>query len=74
MTVEQDGRQVSVKVALAGAADSGKLAMLRAIAARFGYATVREHWVGTMQVHRVEWTDPTRPTIWLAIHHRGETQ
>lgn len=58
MTVEQDGRQVSVKVALAGAADSGKLAMLRAIAARFGYATVREHRVGTMQVHRVEWTEP----------------
>lgn len=59
MTVEQDGRQVSVKVALAGAADTGKLAMLRAIAARFGYATVREHPIGTMRVHRVEWTEPT---------------
>lgn len=58
MTVEQDGRQVSVKVALAGAADSGKLAMLRAIAARFGYATVREHAVGALRVHRVEWTEP----------------
>lgn len=20
--------------------------------------------------HRVEWTDPARPTIWLALHHR----
>ncbi len=19
--------------------------------------------------HRVEWTDPTQPTVWLAIHH-----
>lgn len=58
MTVEQDARQVSVKVALAGAADTGKLAILRAIAARFGYATVREHPVGSMRVHRVEWTEP----------------
>jgi hypothetical protein len=58
MTVEQDARQVSVKVALAGAADSGKLAMLRAIAARFGYATIREHPVGATRVHRVEWTEP----------------
>lgn len=59
MTVEQDGRQVSVKVALAGAADSGKLAILRAIAGRFGYATAREHLIGTMKVHRVEWTEPS---------------
>jgi predicted ATPase len=58
MTVEQDARQVSVKVALAGAADTGKLAILRAIAARFGYATVREHPIGPMRVHRVEWTEP----------------
>src|SRR3954447_12973587 len=21
--------------------------------------------------HRVEWTDPTRPTIWLAIHYEA---
>jgi cupin 2 domain-containing protein len=21
------------------------------------------------QRHRVEWTDPDRPTVWLAIHH-----
>ena len=21
--------------------------------------------------HRVEWTDPTRPTIWLVIHYEG---
>ncbi len=21
--------------------------------------------------HRVEWTDPERPTVWLAIHYRG---
>jgi len=21
--------------------------------------------------HRVEWTDPTVPTIWLAIHHEA---
>jgi len=21
--------------------------------------------------HRVEWTDPGRPTVWLALHHRG---
>jgi cupin 2 domain-containing protein len=20
--------------------------------------------------HRVEWTDPNRPTVWLAVHHR----
>ncbi len=58
MTVEQDGRQVSVKVALTGAADTGKLAILRAIAGRYGSATVREHPVGTLRVHRVEWTEP----------------
>ena len=23
--------------------------------------------------HRVEWTDPDRPTIWLAIHHGDPT-
>ena len=23
--------------------------------------------------HRVEWTDPNQPTIWLAVHHRDET-
>jgi len=22
--------------------------------------------------HRVEWTDPDRETIWLALHYRGE--
>ena len=22
--------------------------------------------------HRVEWTDPDRPTIWLAVFHRGD--
>ncbi|QJE97276.1 hypothetical protein [Luteolibacter luteus] len=58
MTVEQDGRQVSVKVALTGAADTGKLAILRAIAARRGSATVREHPVGSIRVQRVEWTEP----------------
>jgi signal recognition particle receptor subunit beta len=58
MTVKQDRRQVSVKVALTGAADAGKLAVLRAIAGRYGFATVREHTVGTAQVHRVEWTEP----------------
>jgi hypothetical protein len=58
MTVEQDGRQVSVKVALAGAADTGKLAILRAIASRYGTATVREHFIGSIRVHRVEWTEP----------------
>jgi cupin 2 domain-containing protein len=21
--------------------------------------------------HRVEWTDPARPTVWLALHYRG---
>jgi cupin 2 domain-containing protein len=20
--------------------------------------------------HRVEWTDPAQPTVWLAVHHR----
>lgn len=58
MTVEQDGRQVSVKVALAGAADTGKLAILRAVAARCSSATVREHFIGSLRVHRVEWTEP----------------
>ncbi|WP_367871348.1 hypothetical protein [Luteolibacter sp. Populi] len=58
MTVEQDSRQVSVKVALAGAADTGKLAILRAVAARCASATVREHFVGSIRVHRVEWTEP----------------
>ena len=24
--------------------------------------------------HRVEWTDPVQPTIWLALHYRDETQ
>lgn len=23
--------------------------------------------------HRVEWTSPTQPTIWLAIHYRNDT-
>jgi cupin 2 domain-containing protein len=23
--------------------------------------------------HRVEWTDPTRPTVWLALHYDLET-
>ncbi len=58
MTVEQDSRQVSIKVALTGAADTGKLAILRAIAGRYGSATVREHPVGSLRVHRVEWTEP----------------
>lgn len=58
MMVEQDGRQVTVKVALAGAADTGKLAILRAVAARHSSATVREHFVGSLRVHRVEWTEP----------------
>jgi len=22
--------------------------------------------------HRVEWTDPTQPTVWLAVFYRGE--
>ena len=22
--------------------------------------------------HRVEWTDPTTPTIWLAVHYRAD--
>lgn len=57
MTVQQDGRQVTVKVALAGAADTGKLAILRAVAARCACATVREHPVGSIRVHRVEWTE-----------------
>jgi cupin 2 domain-containing protein len=26
------------------------------------------------QRHRVEWTDPTQPTIWLAIHYEGEAE
>ncbi|WP_193210794.1 hypothetical protein [Luteolibacter marinus] len=56
--MEQDGRQVSVKVALTGAADAGKLAVLRGIAGRYGSATVREHAVGPLRVHRVEWTEP----------------
>jgi hypothetical protein len=58
MTVQENGRQVSVKVALTGAADTGKLAILRAIAGRFASATVREHSVGAVHVHRVEWTEP----------------
>ena len=58
MTVQQNGRQVSVKVALTGAADTGKLAILRAIAGRYGSATVREHSIGAVRVHRVEWTEP----------------
>jgi cupin 2 domain-containing protein len=24
--------------------------------------------------HRVEWTDPTRPTVWLALHYVLETR
>ncbi len=24
------------------------------------------------QRHRVEWTDPNQPTVWLAIHYREE--
>jgi cupin 2 domain-containing protein len=26
--------------------------------------------IGAHNRHRVAWTDPTLPTIWLAIHHR----
>lgn len=59
MIVGQDRTQVSVKVALAGMADAGKLATLQAIAARFGYATVREDQVASQRIHRVSWTEPT---------------
>jgi cupin 2 domain-containing protein len=24
--------------------------------------------------HRVEWTDPSRPSVWLALHYRHETR
>ncbi len=24
--------------------------------------------------HRVEWTDPDQPTVWLALHHGGDGQ
>jgi cupin 2 domain-containing protein len=24
--------------------------------------------------HRVEWTDPAQPTIWLAVHHENPTR
>lgn len=58
MTASPDGREIAVKVALAGAADIGKLAILRAIGERHGYASVREHPVGPLCVHRVEWTEP----------------
>jgi cupin 2 domain-containing protein len=26
--------------------------------------------IGAHRRHRVAWTDPAQPTIWLAIHHR----
>jgi cupin 2 domain-containing protein len=26
--------------------------------------------IGARQRHRIAWTDPNAPTIWLAIHHR----
>ena len=29
------------------------------------YTYIKAH-----QRHRVAWTDPQRPTVWLAIHHR----
>lgn len=58
MTVSPDARELVVKVALSGAADIGKLAILRAIGERHGYATVSEHPVGPLRVHRVEWMEP----------------
>ena len=24
--------------------------------------------------HRVEWTDPTQPTVWLAVHYESEAR
>lgn len=30
--------------------------------------------IGPHRRHRVEWTDPTRPTIWLAVHYRDGVQ
>jgi cupin 2 domain-containing protein len=28
-------------------------------------------YIASHRRHRVEWTDPTAPTVWLAIFHRG---
>lgn len=28
--------------------------------------------IGAHRRHRVEWTDASEPTVWLAVHYRGE--
>lgn len=33
------------------------------------YVTIPAH-----RRHRVEWTDPVEPTVWLALHYRADTR
>jgi hypothetical protein len=70
VTVSPDQREVAVKIALTGAADSGKLAILRAIASRKGVTQVREHPVGELRTFRAEWTEPlpAGKRLRIAVH------
>jgi len=58
--------------------DEGEWVMVLAGAARLlfeGEAKARELEAGDFVYipphtrHRVEWTDPAKPTVWLAVHH-----
>jgi len=76
VTVSPDQSEVSVKVALTGAADSGKLAILQAIARRKGITQVREYPVGALRTFRTEWTEVLGEgrRLRIAVHSlTGET-
>jgi hypothetical protein len=70
VTVSPDQREIAVKIALTGAADSGKLAILRAIAFRKGVAQVREYPIGALRTFRAEWTEPLEggKRLRIAVH------
>lgn len=57
MRRSSDGREYFVKVAIAGAPDSGKRAILDCIAKRYGALPPREHEIGDLKIHRSGWTD-----------------
>ncbi|MGB6219995.1 hypothetical protein [Haloferula sp.] len=57
MRRSSDGREYFVKVAIAGAPDSGKLSILKGVAERYGAVPPREHEIGDLRVHRATWTD-----------------
>ncbi len=57
MRRSSDGRDYFVKVAIAGAPNSGKLTILDFIGKRYGALPPREHQIGDLRIHRSGWTD-----------------